>query len=150
MAVLYSMGEVNVPGNQVVTAARSWIGTPYRHQASARGIGADCLGLVLGVWRGLGGMPPAVEPYSADWRVADQQEVLWRKVAETLEDSDGGAAGDVLLLRMMRGGPAKHLVILANPELPTVIHAYSGREVSESSFTPAWRSRVVASFRLPI
>jgi hypothetical protein len=35
----------------VVAAARGWLGTPYRHQASVRGEGADCLGLVRGVWR---------------------------------------------------------------------------------------------------
>ena len=29
-----------------------WIGTPYRHQASLKGVGCDCLGLVRGVWRG--------------------------------------------------------------------------------------------------
>ena len=36
---------------QIVAAARGWVGTPYRHQASLKGIGADCLGLVRGVWR---------------------------------------------------------------------------------------------------
>ena len=35
--------------------AYSWIGTPYRHQASRKGVGCDCLGLVLGVWRELYG-----------------------------------------------------------------------------------------------
>ena len=37
----------------IVAAARGWLGTPYRHQASVRGEGADCLGLVRGVWREL-------------------------------------------------------------------------------------------------
>jgi NlpC/P60 family putative phage cell wall peptidase len=31
--------------------ARAWIGTPDRHQASLKGMGCDCLGLVRGVWR---------------------------------------------------------------------------------------------------
>ena len=39
----------------VVAAARSWLGTPYRHQASLKGAGADCLGVVRGVWRELVG-----------------------------------------------------------------------------------------------
>ncbi len=29
-----------------------WLGTPYRHQGRRKGVGCDCLGLVLGVWRG--------------------------------------------------------------------------------------------------
>ena len=35
----------------IVEAARDWIGTPYRHQASKKGVGADCLGLLRGGWR---------------------------------------------------------------------------------------------------
>lgn len=33
----------------IVAEARRWLGTPYRHQASVIGAGADCLGLVRGV-----------------------------------------------------------------------------------------------------
>ena len=36
-----------------VEIARDWIGTRYEHQASLKGEGADCLGLVRGVWREL-------------------------------------------------------------------------------------------------
>ena len=35
----------------IVAEAHRWIGTPYRHQASLRGVGCDCLGLLRGVWR---------------------------------------------------------------------------------------------------
>ena len=30
----------------IVAAARSWRGTPYHHQASLKGVGSDCLGLI--------------------------------------------------------------------------------------------------------
>ena len=54
----------------IVTAARLWIGTPYRHQAATRGAGCDCLGLLRGVWRHLyGDEPLAVPPYRANWRM---------------------------------------------------------------------------------
>ena len=42
----------------IVAEARSWIGTPYRHQTSVKGIGCDCLGLVRGVWRACLGREP--------------------------------------------------------------------------------------------
>jgi len=32
----------------IVVETRDWIGTPYRHQASLKGVGCDCLGLVRG------------------------------------------------------------------------------------------------------
>jgi hypothetical protein len=35
----------------IVAAARSFIGTPYHHQASCKKAGCDCLGLIRGVWR---------------------------------------------------------------------------------------------------
>lgn len=48
--------------------AQSWIGTPYRHQASRRGVGCDCLGLVIGVWGELYGERIAARrTYSPDW-----------------------------------------------------------------------------------
>ena len=40
----------------IVAEARGWIGTPYRHQASLKGVGADCIGLVRGVWRAFHGL----------------------------------------------------------------------------------------------
>ncbi|MDZ7822832.1 MAG: phage BR0599 family protein [Ahrensia sp.] len=49
---------------EVVRAARSWIGTPYRHQGTLKHVGCDCLGLVLGSLSELGGAttqpPPTV------------------------------------------------------------------------------------------
>ena len=37
--------------DDIVAAARSWLGTPYRHQMSLKGEGCDCIGLIRGVWR---------------------------------------------------------------------------------------------------
>ena len=42
----------------IVEEARAWIGTPYRHQASLKGVGCDCLGLIRGVWRAVMGEEP--------------------------------------------------------------------------------------------
>ena len=54
--------------DRIVAEARAWIGTPYRHQASRKGVGCDCLGLVRGIWRGLlGPEPETAPPYSASW-----------------------------------------------------------------------------------
>ena len=43
---------------QIVAAARGWAGTPYHHQASVKGVGCDCLGLIRGLWRELVGDEP--------------------------------------------------------------------------------------------
>ena len=55
----------------IVAETRAWIGTPYRHQASLKGVGCDCLGLVRGVWRAtIGDEPECAPPYAPDWAEA--------------------------------------------------------------------------------
>ena len=64
---------------RVIAIARDWIGTPYRHQASTRGAGCDCLGLARGVWRALHGVEPTEPPpYTRDWGEAGAREVSRR------------------------------------------------------------------------
>ena len=61
----------------IVAAARGWIGTPYRHQASLKGVGCDCLGLVRGVWREVvGPEPEPLRPYAQEWPLASPDERL--------------------------------------------------------------------------
>lgn len=63
----------------IIAAARSWLGTPYHHQASLKGVGSDCLGLIRGIWRELyGPEPEAMPPYTRDWGITleDLSEVL--------------------------------------------------------------------------
>lgn len=38
----------------IVDEARSWVGTPFRHQARIKGLGVDCVGLLVGVGEVLG------------------------------------------------------------------------------------------------
>ncbi len=136
----------------IVAIARGWIGTPYRHQASLRGAGCDCLGLLRGVWRELhGAEPESLPPYAPDW--AD------RAGAESLRDGfarhltpvaiDAMMPGDAVLFRMMRGGPARHCGIMAERGgAPTLIHARQNRRVCEEAFSAFWRARLAYAFRI--
>lgn len=137
----------------VVELARAWIGTPYRHQASELGAGADCLGLIRGVWRGLyGAEPETPPPYSRDWAEVEGNEVLWAGAARHMDQRDLGemVPGDALLFRMRDGMVAKHLGILSagDPE-PRFIHAYARHGVIESPLSEPWRRRIVACFSFP-
>ncbi|MBL6429351.1 MAG: C40 family peptidase [Maritimibacter sp.] len=128
--------------------ARTWIGTPYRHQASCKGAGTDCLGLIRGIWRALyGGEPVAIPPYTPDWSEPSRDEVLMRTATALLTHVERPDPGDVLLFRMRDKGVAKHLGVLATSE--TFIHAYSGHGVVESSLSAPWRRRIVGTFRFP-
>ncbi|MCA3436664.1 MAG: peptidase [Rhodobacter sp.] len=138
---------------KVVDLARSWIGTPYRHQGCVRGGGADCLGLLRGLWRDLyGAEPEPVPPYTADWAEAGGEEALWTAARRWLRPCRAGTdrPGDVLLFRMRDGGIAKHLGIAAEVgAAPSFIHAYYGHGVVESPLSQPWARRVVARFTFP-
>jgi NlpC/P60 family putative phage cell wall peptidase len=138
-----------------VAAARGWLGTPYRHQASVRGVGADCLGLVRGVWREVvGEEPQAVPAYAADWAEVGGEEILLDAAGRWLRavSVEEMRPGDVLLFRMAEGAAVKHCAVLSDvggPE-PRMIHAYWGRAVVESWMGAWWRKRLAAVFRLPV
>jgi NlpC/P60 family putative phage cell wall peptidase len=71
------MSNSPITADSVVAEARSWIGTPYQHQASLKGVGCDCLGLVRGVWRAtIGAEPEPMPPYAPDWAEAASGEPL--------------------------------------------------------------------------
>lgn len=138
----------------VVRAARDWIGTPYCHQASRKGAGADCLGLLRGVWRDvMGAEPEAPPPYTPDWSEATGRERLLEAAGRHLVPVDmrEAGAGDVVVMRMHSAGPAKHVAILTGAFGPgaRIVHAYSGHTVCETGLVPAWARRVVAAFRFP-
>lgn len=136
-----------------VVVARSWIGTPYVHQASTKGAGCDCLGLLRGVWREVEGREPlAVPAYTPDWSEPQGDERLWRAAQTFLvaKDLDDDAAGDVLLFRMRAGSVAKHLGIQTETGPGArFVHSYSGHGVVESPLTCPWLRRVAARFAFP-
>ena len=135
---------------QVVEEARRWLGTPYHHQASTRGIGTDCLGLVRGVWRDLYGGEAEVPPaYSRDWAEAGGRETMLEAAERHLIGIplSAIAAGDVVIFRLRTGVVAKHAAIIASAS--TMIHAMEGVAVSEVAFSAWWRRRIAGAYRFP-
>jgi NlpC/P60 family putative phage cell wall peptidase len=134
----------------IVASARGWIGTPYRHQASLRGVGCDCLGLIRGVWREvIGPEPERTGPYSPDWAEASGVERLALAGARHFSPVDPAslAAGDVLLFRWRQGLPAKHLAVVTSDQ--TMTHAHDGASVCEVALSPWWRRRLAFAFSFP-
>lgn len=144
-------------GLRAALIARTWIGTPYLHQASVQGAGTDCLGLLRGIWRALYGHEPEVIPaYTPDWSEPARDERLWRAarrhlvVVSEVAASPPEGVGEVLLFRLRDGGVAKHLgIVSATGEKAAFIHAYGGHSVIESPLSRPWQRRVVARFAFP-
>lgn len=146
------------PSDRIVAAARAWIGTPYRHQASVKGVGCDCLGLVRGVWRDcLGPEPERAPPYAASWAesAAPGTDPLAEAAGRHLVPVDDPQAGDILLFAFRAHLPARHCAIVANrgsgqgSGQATMIHAHDGAAVTEVALTPWWRRHRTHAFRFP-
>lgn len=135
----------------IVAEARAWIGTPYRHQASFKGVGCDCLGLVRGVWRAVvGEEPEPVPPYAPDWAEASGRESLAEagmRHLVRLDDPRAFAPGDVLLFRWRARLAAKHAAIAVAPD--RMVHAHDGATVAEVAIAPWWGRRLAYAFRFP-
>jgi NlpC/P60 family putative phage cell wall peptidase len=140
---------------EILAAARRWIGTPYVHQASCKGAGCDCLGLLRGVWRDLYGQEPeAPPPYTPDWAERYRAETLRDAAARhlvpiTVEEA---GPGDVLLFAFGEHLPAKHCALLTTAikdPAPKILHAHENLPVAEVALFDGWRRRVRFAFQFP-
>ena len=138
------------PREEIVAAARGWIGTPYRHQGALKGTGCDCLGLLIGVWRELTGEGPGkLPPYTPDWAESLGRETFAEGARGRLVEIAPGEAraGDVVLFRWRAHLPAKHAAILTGPG--SMIHAQEGAAVAEVPLSPWWKRRIAFAFAFP-
>jgi NlpC/P60 family putative phage cell wall peptidase len=134
----------------IVAATKSWLGTPYHHQASVKGAGCDCLGLIRGVWRDMFGQEPEVAPaYSPGWDEVNTEEHMLRICKKYLKERalDFRQEGCVLIFRMKDNFVAKHCgIVTANDHM---IHAQDGYGVVEVSLGAHWDRRVAGVFTFP-
>ncbi|GGC16525.1 peptidase [Marivita lacus] len=157
---------MNADPDRVIAAARSWLGTPYHDQASLRGVGCDCLGLVRGVWREVVGPEPFPIPsYSRDLGLVAGREGINRS-SGAMEGGQGpiglvdGARrmmieiasfdadpGALVLFRMRPRATPKHVGILTTPD--TFLHAHERLGVIEEPLTQSWRRRIAYAFLFP-
>lgn len=134
--------------NAIVRAAQGWIGTPYLHQASLKGVGCDCLGLLRGVWREvLGAEPEVPAPYSPAWAELDAADPLLEAARRHLVAVERAQPGSVLIFRWRAGVSAKHCGIVSGAG--RMIHAHDGACTTEVAIVPAWARRIAGIFDFP-
>lgn len=132
----------------IVQLAQEWIGTPYRHQASTKNVGCDCLGLVRGIWRELYNTEPeAVGPYSMDWAETAGTESLLSAAQRHFLTVPKMMPGSLLVFRWRPDLVAKHLGIYIGDDM--FIHAYERFSVVASPLVPQWRKKIAGIFDFP-
>lgn len=106
--------------SDVIAEARAWIGTPVQWQASVKGVGCDCKGLVWGVARALS--LPEGETLHAKMAAYPRLvpvNLLRQGLAATFERVREPRPGDVLLMNW-KGHPV-HLGVFTGDG---VVHAF--------------------------
>lgn len=146
--------------HQVLSEARSWIGTPYHHQQSIKGVGVDCVGLVRGVCANLGMCPndmtqlEGATPYLGYSRSPDGRKLAaaFEQFTTPIEIEDA-QPGDIFMLRW-RTFP-QHVGFFANYQHGgfSIIHALGmsdGRgRVTEHRLDERTMKKITAAYRLP-
>lgn len=135
-----------VTREQLVEAARSWVGTPTRHQGQLKGVAADCKGMVVGTAVDLN-LPEArsLAALNMSYSKGFSGKALHDGLAQTLIRVDEPQPGDVLAILFGRDPWPVHLAILTEPG--SIIHAYFGaRFVAE---VPIGHLRVHSSWTWP-
>lgn len=132
-----------VTRQQIVDEARTWLGTPFHHQARNKGIGADCIGVVgmTGVSLGL----LKAEDIPKDYAHSPNAAMMQKKLEEHLYKIPVSDAkiGDVL--HLVFDIEPQHVAIITDIGL---IHAYAQvRKCVEHSFDAVWQSRVRGAYR---
>lgn len=125
----------------ILSAARECIGTPFAHQGRVPGVGIDCAGLVCHVATRLGLHYDTPTNYPRTPYKGLLRAVLDRQ--NSLMHVDDHAPGDVLLMRF-KNDP-QHLAIVSDIG---IIHAYeSAGKCCEHSMDRTWHSRIICAYR---
>ena len=129
---------------EYVQEAREWIGTPFVHANHTKGVGCDCLGLVIGAAHNVGltdYWPPPYAP-ETELSVSDIEAML---TVLTVPILAVWQPGDVVWIRMKRFFP-NHCGVWTGEG--TFIHCYqSAGQVCESPLEDFWKSRIVGVYR---
>ena len=128
----------------IVPEARSWVGTPFRHQGRLKGIGVDCVGFFLGVYTAVldaSRLPPDRTDYGRE--TTGNLEHHLEKIAYRVPKSQM-TANDVLVIKFDKA--RSHVAICAGD---TMIHAYSlARKVTEHRINNWWTNKIASVWRL--
>lgn len=134
----------------IVTLARSWVGTPYHNMTAIKGRGCDCLGLLRGIYAEVYRETVETPSYpNRPPRISTGQETMLAAARLYLVEAPIETRGPAVVL-VFRTHPklvAWHCGIMTTET--EMVHSHSGREVYEVTLGKRWESRVVAAFRFP-
>lgn len=139
----------------IVAEARTWIGTKFHHQGRVKGVGVDCIGLIVGVAENCGITFGGRKPSMLDERnygMLPEGERLKTLCEQHLvpKEKHDAAPGDVALFAFEK--LPQHVAIigeLADGSL-SLIHSYrQARGVVEHRLDDLWWKRCIGIYQFP-
>lgn len=132
---------------RVIKEAKTWLGTPYHHQAAIKGAGVDCAQILVEVYAAVGVVDKIdVGDYPHDWHLhRSEEKYLWwvEKYCSRIEEP---SMGDIALFTFGRCVSHAAIIISWPDEL---IHSYIRQGVVLASANDAELRGRIHSFWTP-
>ena len=127
---------------KIINEARTYLGTPFHHQGRLKGIGIDCIGLIVNVGKSLNLMSHDNTCYSRRPDGVTLMAELRKCLIE--KDINDIQPGDIVVYWIVNPDKPVHVGIITDYGF---IHTYAdvGRVV-EHRLTRAWQKRIYAVF----
>jgi len=138
--------------SKISSAARGWLGTPFHRQGRIKGIGCDCLGLLMGVANELNlttlNGKPITELDCTEYELIVDGSVLEEQLDRNLAQTSTFEEGDLLLMEYDSNPQHLGIVTLNNSNF-YIIHAHiKQRKVVEHILDVQMRSRIKKIYSL--
>lgn len=133
----------------IVEEARTWLGTPFRSQFREKGVGCDCVGLILGVAWAFNFTEFDCNNYLANAVNSDQMVFTANSMCKSVSKDQMDIA-DIVLISF--GPQPTHMGIITDyrDNLFGIIHAMSMmKEVKEHRLSSDWRNKIVRVYQFP-
>jgi cell wall-associated NlpC family hydrolase len=128
----------------IVAVARSYVGTPFHHQGRVKGVGVDCVGVIVCVLRELGVPHEDVTVYAR----CGESALMLGQFDKYLERTETLNPGDVLAMWVRESTQLVHCAWLT--ERGTIIHTSgSTMRVAEHTLDSRWLERVGRVYSVP-
>lgn len=130
--------------DDVVTAARACLGTPFAHQGRINGVALDCAGLAVSVAQKLGVEYADFQGYGREPYNGQLESALDTQLGiERVPDISDMQAGDLLLMRFSAN--PQHVAIFTGQN---IIHSYESVGICcEHRLSDIWLKRIVRVYR---
>lgn len=136
--------------DDIVTAARSALDTPFKHQGRRVGKGLDCAGLLVHVLTTLGFSVADRSGYSRHPSGSELEAAIAENVASgvlVIVPLSSIQSGDFVLMRFEGEKESRHLGIIGPGG--SLIHSWARvRKVCEHRIDAQWARRIVGAWRV--